>query len=551
MGMNRYGIGVFLTSVAALCGCSSNNPSQNAYAALCSSFTSTARLVSITPATGPEFGDQQVTAVLKDFDPGADPAVYLGNKARGVSVTSLSADSVSMSFTTAGSPTPGACPLVVVNSLRACAYLANAYTYRPPVSSAFKTFVAMGASYTAGFQSDSYNEDAQLNGPATWIARQAGAYFPIPLIKMPGLPPEEGLEGLNTNGVFQISLAAIAGALFTITDMPPFFEDPTVKPYNIAIPGAEIEDEVLGPASKTLYASIAIPLSNFLFAPYDNSFSETKDIKPEIVMAKELHPTIIVSTDLYGNDLVTGYVTPYSDFVLYLTQAVSALASTGAQVFLADVPHAFDIPSFQQTALEDLTPCGMTFYDVPIRQIDQAASPVDNCAATFTAGTCAYRACESFVPMDRSIDKFNSEFASVVAPYRNVHIVHFADLAAGKTTLAGQGTSFDAEGFPQYVLSNGVKLKMKHLGGFYSLDDIHLTNAGYAVLASVFIQTINDTLGTDVPLPDLVSIVAQDPLSPPALSNYCSQGANSQKVFCQCVDGAIGATTLTCSTIFY
>ncbi len=95
---------------------------------------------------------------------------------------------------------------------------------------------------------------------------------------------------------------------------------------------------------------------------------------------------------------------------------------------------------------------------------------------------------------------------------------------------------------------------MKHLGGFYSMDDLHLTNTGYAVLASVFVQTINDTLGTNVPLPDLASIVTVDPLSPTSLSDYCSQTANSQKLYCQCVNGPgsyISVTSFTCSTLLY
>ncbi len=553
-GLRLLIIGISLAAII-VSGCGTSSSSTNLYANVCTSFTSTAKLVSISPAQGTQFGDQQVNAAIEGFDPGTVPVVYLGNKARGVTVTAQSNNEVSISFTTAGTPTAGTYPLVVANSFSACAYFANAYTYEPPVSSLFKRFVAMGASYTAGFQSDSYNEVAQLNGPATWIARMAGAYFPIPLIKMPGLSPEEGFEGLDTNGNFTVGLGDIAVYLFTATDFSSFFEDPTVTPYNIAVPGAMIQDEVRGPASKSANSGFVIPLTNFLFAPYDNKFFETRDIKPEIVMAEELHPSIIVSADLYGNDLLTGRVTPYDQFVLYITQAVSALASTGAQVFLANVPHAIALPSFQQTALEQLTPCSMTFSNVPLLSLDLAAGPPDSCAAAFIPNTCAINACETLVPINNIIDQFNAEFASVVAQYPNVHIVPFADLMSGKVTLAGQGILFDAQGFPEYIIGSQT-LKMKHLGGFYSMDDLHLTNTGYVVLASIFIQTINDTLHTHVPLPDLPSIAAADPLSPTALSDYCSQTANSQKLYCQCAEGPtsqnyISVTTFTCSTLLY
>ncbi len=543
-----------LTAIT-LSGCSSDSSSPNPYANVCSSFMSGAQLVSIAPVKGTQFGDQQITAVVKISDSTFTPAtVYLGNKARGVTVTSRQGNDMTISFTTAGTPTAGTYPLVIANGFSACAYLADAYQYEPPVSSYFKTFVAMGASYTAGFQSDSYNEVAQLNGPATWIARAAGAYFPIPLIKMPGLPPEVGFEGLDTNGNFTVGLGDIVNYLFTSNNFSSFFEDPDIMSYNIAVPGAMIQDEVLGSASKSANSGFVIPLTNFLFAPHDNEFFETKDIKPEIVTAQELHPTIIVSTDEYGNDLLTGNVTSYNQFVLYITQAVSALASTGAQVFLANVPHAIAIPSFQQTAINALTQCGLTFSDITggLQGLDKAAGPPDNCAATFT-NTCEYKACESLVSINQSVDQSNAAFASAVAPYPNVHIVPFSGLMDGSVKLAGQGVTFDSEGFPEYIIGSQT-LQMKHLGGFYSMDDLHLTNTGYAVLASIFVQTINDTLGTTVPLPDLPSIVSVDPLSPSALTDFCSQTANSQKLYCQCVKGPgsyISVTTFTCSTILY
>ncbi len=546
-----------------LSGCSGNSSIEDAYAQVCGNYLIGTSLLSISPSTGTLFGDQQVTATILEQSPGFIPTtVYLGTKARHVTVLAQHGDELTISFTTAGTPTAGTYPLVLVDGSSTCAFLGNAYKYEAPVSSYFKTFVGMGASYTAGFQSDSYNEVAQLNGPATWIARQAGAYFPIPLIKMPGLPPEEGFEGLDTNGNFTVSLAAIASQLFSTANFSSFFVDPSVTPYNISVPGAEIQDEVLGPASKSSSSSFVIPLTNFLFAPYDNNFFETKDIKPEIVMAKELNPTIIVSTDEYGNDLLTGGVTPYNQFAEYITQAVSALAATGAQVFLANVPHAINLPGFQQTAINALAPCGLTFSDITggIQGLDKAAGPPDNCAATFSNGTangtCKYNACESLVSIDQSVDQFNTEFENAVKGYPNVHIVSFAGLMNGTVQLAGQGVTFDSEGFPEYKINNNVTLKMKHLGGFYSMDDLHLTNTGYAVLASIFIQTINDTLGTTVPLPDLPSIVAADPLSPTALSDYCSLPANNEKLYCQCVNGPasssyISVTTFTCSTLLY
>lgn len=561
--VNIFATLLLLSAAIVLQGCgnkSGGTSIDSRYSSVCTNLASGVRLLSISPTTGPQFGDQQVTAVISGVGPGFTTAtVYLGNKARWVTATRQSNSTMTITFTTAGTPTAGTYPLVMANSLSTCAYLANAYTYRPPVDSAFKTFVAVGASYTAGFQSDSYNEIAQLNGPATWVARQAGAYFPIPLIKMPGIPPDLGLAGLDTTGGYTLDTSNIAQAVVNALidpqtqtmDIPRNFEDTSILPYNIAVPGATIENEVTGPASVTSRGLGTIVLSNILFAPQDNSIFETKDIKSEIQMAEDLHPTIIMSTDLYGNDLVTDNTT-LSDFTFYITQAVSAFASTGAQVFLADVPHISMFPSNQQGALNQLAACGETFGTVSLQTLDQAASASNSYdCSTFTTDTCQKNACSAFASTNQRIDQFNAEFKQVVAQYPNVHIVPFDELVNGQLSLSGQKITFDAHGFPEYIVA-GIPLSMSHLGGFYSLDDLHLTNTGYAILASIFVQQINQTLGTNVPLPDLPSILAGDPLSPPAISDYCSQRGNGQKLFCQCISGNyLSVTTFTCSTILY
>ncbi len=553
---------VLAAAFAGTIGCSNHGSSQNPYAAVCRGFIPGVQAVSISPDRGTQFGDQRVTAVIKGVDASFTPTtVYLGNKARGVTVDSYQGNEITFSLTTAGTPTAGTYPLVAVNSSGQCASVPDAYTYIAPVSSAFRTFVGYGASGTAGFQSDSYNEAAQLNGPAAWVARQAGAYFPIPLFKMPGIPPAPGFDALASDGKFTGTIIALVNYLAGTQDLPSLFEDPDVVPYNIAIPGATVEDEVLGPASTTSMAIPILALSNLLFAPYNNNILGTKDIKPEVQMVRDLHPTLIMSMDLYINDLITNEVaTSYNTFVTYITQDVAALASTGAQVFLADCPHAaLLLPGAQQTALDMLTPCGMTFGDIPggLFSLDDAAD-ADSCAATFSGGTftptdstCVYNACETLVPMDQKVDQFNSEFRSVAARYTNVHVVPLAGMLSGAVAVAGQYMTVDAGGFPVYTVGS-TAIAVKHLGGFSSLDDAHPTNTGYAIIASLFVQEINSVLGINVPMPDLTTVLAGDPLSTTALASYCSLPANSQKPYCMCINkNYTSVTPLTCTTLLY
>jgi hypothetical protein len=50
------------------------------------------------------------------------------------------------------------------------------------------------------------------------------------------------------------------------------------------------------------------------------------------------------------------------------------------------------------------------------------------------------------------------------------------------------------------------------LGGLFSLDGVHPTNTGYAVIANKFITTLNQTRGTSIPLVNINEVASTDPL---------------------------------------
>lgn len=47
---------------------------------------------------------------------------------------------------------------------------------------------------------------------------------------------------------------------------------------------------------------------------------------------------------------------------------------------------------------------------------------------------------------------------------------------------------------------------------------MHFTDTGYAMFANLFLETINEALGTEVPLIDLDPIAASDAGSPSAIA---------------------------------
>jgi len=63
----------------------------------------------------------------------------------------------------------------------------------------------------------------------------------------------------------------------------------------------------------------------------------------------------------------------------------------------------------------------------------------------------------------------------------------------------------------------GKKLTTDFGGGLFSLDGVHPTNVGYAILANEFIKTINRSFGSDIPPVSIAQVSKTDPLYQPAI----------------------------------
>jgi hypothetical protein len=58
----------------------------------------------------------------------------------------------------------------------------------------------------------------------------------------------------------------------------------------------------------------------------------------------------------------------------------------------------------------------------------------------------------------------------------------------------------------------GQKLTTGFMGGFFSLDGVHPTNTGYAILANEFIKTMNRSLRAGIPPISIEQVSKTDPL---------------------------------------
>ena len=105
-------------------------------------------------------------------------------------------------------------------------------------------------------------------------------------------------------------------------------------------------------------------------------------------------------------------------------------------------------------------------------------------------------------------------------------VTAFNQVIAAQAQAAG-ATLVDINALFKQVTASGLTINgytgtAAFLGGFFSLDGIHPTNTGYAVVANTYIDTMNSKNGTKIPDVNLSAVAAADPLWPPNLGHTFS-----------------------------
>jgi len=363
------------------------------------------------------------------------------------------------------------------------------FHYNPPLSPHFERVVALGASLTQGVQRGTPSKAGAIMSPPAQLARQIGAYHPLPLLHE-GLFPQIGVQDLGEPPTCELpSIVTFVIQSFTtvmaqLTD-PDTGEtgyqygriDPDITVHNLAVGGSKLSATLHGPTDDDLGYGF---LGHLVYEPYGPFLGDMEDSQATVL--ETLDPTLIISTDLYGNDIIWGIVandnidpsfsTPVDELKEDLRLFVDRMAATGAQVFLADLPKPSMLPVTQkkQAIMER---DGVTDVVARIETIDAMAVEI------------------------------NAALALEAARFDNVHLVPIASHVA----------TLEVEGLPV----GDQLLHTKPFGGLLGLDGVHFTNTGYALVANAFIMTINETLDTDVPLIDLAAVMATDPESPKAI----------------------------------
>jgi hypothetical protein len=335
---------------------------------------------------------------------------------------------------------------------------------------------------TMGIQSNGLTAESQVWGPAAQVARAAGVYLGLPLARS-GIIPGYTIDSFNPDCTLKPGQEPNPMAILGMLTDPDTHQidlrrariDWTlVDVRNVAVGGEKIAEVVNGPTDVKGVIALAIE------EPAQPDLSQRPP--SQLAWAERLKPDVVLSTDLYINDLVPAIfdsdtdfvfedITPKAEFMAAAQEFLARISVAAMQVFLGNGLHMDFVERVQ-------------FLRASLARQGKTQAEIDARVAMFNA----------------IIDDYNAAFAELARPYPNVHIVDLARLA----------DEFIHEG----RMVAGHKLTTDHFGGLVSLDDFHPTRTGYALIANEYIAAINQALGTQIPAVDVDAVYAGDPFSP-------------------------------------
>jgi hypothetical protein len=390
-------------------------------------------------------------------------------------------------------------PLRTVMSLLLLVCLVVVPTFAQAPGLNFFNMVVLGDSLAAGFISGGWNASGQNNSFAAHFARHVRSFIFEPLIAEPGFPVELQLVSPG----FPPVVAPKPGVTPANPRISPF-----TIPTNLAVPGANV--------GAALRARPALPID----APIDLVLGMPSLVIPnsptpmsQVEMAEFLRPTIALVW-LGSNDALgaatggrTTNLTSLESFTADYREMVRRLRAVGAMPILINVPDVTAIAavmSINTVATLANVPAAvvagrlgvsesdfllLSHINTYIAKIGGASTPPLTDAQVLTA--------EEVAIIRERVNQFNDVIRTVAAENQAVLV----DINAAFNQVAANG-----------LLIGTKRLTNLPLGGIFSLDGVHPTYTAQAWVALQIVNTLNATLGLNLPPIDVASIMAADPL---------------------------------------
>jgi|GEM_PF-4341568 len=366
-----------------------------------------------------------------------------------------------------------------------------------------KTWI-IGDSLGAAMVSSYLSYESQVkDGMYAFFQRQAGAFCPHPLVRQKGFPGIIGLDAIDPNK------GEIKTSALMPNDMLPYYmgEKPlsdlrlnlNTQARNLSIPGMH---DVTWPFREVIYDPEASSIITKQLSLYERLLRFPGDIPehptPIMDQVEAGQPTFIhVSMGVLAYVLIEPVYVYDEDLTADLDAFLARLAEIESApiVVLGTMPDSSSMPTRHFYYSE-------RYENIRINNLMRAA-----------------------------VDRANSANSALSSP--RFFIVptgeFFLDMMTPRSeiTLAGitYPVSLDDKGWPRIEItdSNGVMepIGLGRFQGFFSLDHIHLTPTGHAIVANLIIEHVNASLGPDsdvqlmtenLPYIDIAQILSRDPM---------------------------------------
>ena len=369
----------------------------------------------------------------------------------------------------------------------------------------FTRTVFLGDSLTAGFQSSSLLDTQQVHGYGSLLAAQAGFTVALPLIAFPGAPNVLQLVKVGPPPVITTAPGTTSGR-----------DDFGLQPTDLAVPGAFVNDvmntvPLLNPTpGQQQINQLVLGYPGFGYGVALSQASQAIAANPTTIFLWIGNNDALIA-DLTGTPTT---MTSTANFTSQYTALIQLLTTkTNAHLVIANIPDVTLVPYLQPAALilgeysaatglpvatlsallgivpgDFVTPAGLA--QIPL---------ILGGAQKGTITDAGVLSAAEVVTVKAQVTAFNQ----VIASQAMAAGATLVDINALFTSIAGRG-----------VTVGGVTGTAGFLGGVFSLDGIHPTNTGYAVVANKFIDSMNAGIGTKIPEVSLGPIAAGDPLWP-------------------------------------
>jgi lysophospholipase L1-like esterase len=451
----------------------------------------------------------------------------------------------------------------------------------PTGNALFRRIVGIGDSLTAGEQSggllgatgvtspvsgfpNNVVPPGQENGFWSLLYQQATgtpaaamynpATSPLPLIAGPGLFAQLVLTSTGSFAVTHSPCDAFNNAAFGSSSPATVRLNPSTLPLDLGIPGATVHEALfmvapltgpptgpgcsypLSPADPSTALQPVVSGESEAFYPILGTLARNVQPLTQVGAAVSLHPSL-VTVWLGANDLLkyifSGGRAP-SDTPAQMQADIGAilrdLHAAGARVVVANLPNVLQTPQFFQGGSTLIATLEAAPFNVPAAAASAVAGYLQT---TYGVGANGYLTETGFFKVVAALqggsvtpvlsapgDFLTDAFAAQVQALNDAY-----NAAIGAAASATGTPLVDIHGlFATIAGAGGIPINppyccsLRFGGGLLSLDGLHPSNTGYAIIANAFIQTIDAAFGTSVPQltsAQLLAISQTDPYAPP------------------------------------